>query len=92
MQGNSKPPVCAKCGRNHSGTSLRDPLVVSSVFRMVISCASVQRTSREMVMGEIEPSFLPLLHLEGLLSVPAREQTNYIPTIVVKSKRIRLTV
>ncbi|KAH0715068.1 hypothetical protein KY284_007973 [Solanum tuberosum] len=73
---------------------VRAPLVVSSVVRLGISCESVQRTSREIVMGVIEPILLQLLHqtelyLEGLLLVLAEEQTAYMLSLVAKSKRIR---
>ncbi|KAG5632224.1 hypothetical protein H5410_003941 [Solanum commersonii] len=80
--------------RTTQGHVVMDPLVASSVARTVISCESVQRTSRVMVMGAIEPSLLQLLHqtglhLEGLLPVLAEEQTAYMLSLVAKSKRTR---
>ncbi|KAH0675767.1 hypothetical protein KY285_023568 [Solanum tuberosum] len=76
------------------GCIVMAPLVASSVDRMVIPSENVQRTKRVVVTGAIEPSLLQVLHqtelhLEGLLSVVAEDQTSYMLSQVAKSKRIR---
>ena len=69
------------------------PLVFSRAVRMGISCESVQRTSREIVMGATESSLLQFLHqlelhVERFISVLIVEQTTFMLSTISKSKRI----
>lgn len=68
-------------------------MVVSSVVGLGISCESVQRTSREIIVMAIDPNLHQLLHhteqhLEELLLELVEEQTICMLSTNAKAKRI----
>ena len=68
-------------------------MVVSSVVGLGISCESVQRTSREIIVMAIEPNLHQLLHQTGLHLgelplVQVEEKTTYMFSTIARSMRV----
>ena len=71
---------------------MRAPFIVSSVVILRISCEILKRIISEMVMGEIEPNLLLLLHktelhLEDLHSELEDKQTSSMGSLVARARR-----